>query len=149
MSSPQSSQTRHPSSTPPPQSSPSSPPPSSPTPLPTQPISTPPSTAPPPRPASPIAHTLPSKRALKAAALAQKIAHLEAELASIKAQQEEVLKQLPEGTDPDKVVKGHIHRLHVYNETKDVAMGLVGLVAVNRGVGVGEILEEFGVDGKD
>ncbi|RPA83032.1 hypothetical protein BJ508DRAFT_413696 [Ascobolus immersus RN42] len=155
MSSPPPTSPVHASSSPPPQSSPV------PTPNPAQTITTPatPTSTPPTtsqRHVSPIAHPIPtptaaapSRRAQKAAALEAKIAHLESELASVQAQHEKLEKELPEEKDPDKIVKAHIKRLHVYNETKDVAMGLIGLVAVNRGVGVGEVLEEFGVDGKD
>lgn len=45
------------------------------------------------------------------------------------------------------VIKAHIQRLHRYNEVKDVAQGLMGMVAEARGVRIGELYEggEFGV----
>ena len=49
------------------------------------------------------------------------------------------------------VIKEHIARLHAYNEIKDVAQGLMGMVADARGVRVAELYEggEFGVAEKD
>ncbi len=49
------------------------------------------------------------------------------------------------------VIKEHIARLHAYNEIKDVAQGLMGMVADTRGVRVAELYEEgeFGVGEKD
>jgi hypothetical protein len=38
-------------------------------------------------------------------------------------------------------VRRHIHLLHEYNEVRDVAMGLMGLVAENRGVTVGVVIK--------
>ena len=43
----------------------------------------------------------------------------------------------------------HISLLHDYNEIKDVAQMLMGLVAEQRGARVVEIMEEFGMDPKD
>lgn len=53
--------------------------------------------------------------------------------------------------DAKEVIKRHIQRLHRYNEVKDVAQGLMGMVAEARDVRVGELYEhgEFGVDEKD
>lgn len=42
-------------------------------------------------------------------------------------------------------VKRHIKLLHDYNDIKDVGQGLVGMIADNRGVRIGELYEEFGV----
>jgi len=49
------------------------------------------------------------------------------------------------------IIKEHIARLHAYNEIKDVAQGLMGMVADARGVRVAELYEEgeFGVGEKD
>jgi hypothetical protein len=49
------------------------------------------------------------------------------------------------------VIKEHIARLHAYNEVKDIALGLMGMVADARGVRVAELYEggEFGVAEKD
>lgn len=48
--------------------------------------------------------------------------------------------------DPNKTVQKHIKLLHEYNEMRDVALGLMGMVAEKRGVVVGEVMEEFGLD---
>ena len=44
-------------------------------------------------------------------------------------------------TDADETVKRHIDLLHEFNEVKDVAMGLLGMVAENRGVRLQDIME--------
>lgn len=46
-------------------------------------------------------------------------------------------------------VKNHIKLLHDYNDIRDVGQGLVGMIADNRGVRIGELYEEFGVGLKD
>lgn len=51
--------------------------------------------------------------------------------------------------DPSITVKQHIRLLHDYNEIKDVAQGLMGLIAEARGVRQIEVQREFGADEKD
>lgn len=46
-------------------------------------------------------------------------------------------------------VKRHIKLLHDYNDIRDVGQGLVGMIADNRGIRIGELYEEFGVGLKD
>lgn len=65
---------------------------------------------------------------------------LEGEIAEVKAK----LKN-----DPSITVKHHIRLLHDYNEIKDVAQGLMGLIAEARGVRQIEVQREFGADEKD
>jgi hypothetical protein len=49
------------------------------------------------------------------------------------------------------VITEHIARLHAYNEIKDVAQGLIGMVADAREVRLAELYEggEFGVGKND
>ncbi|KAJ5466699.1 DNA repair protein SWI5 [Penicillium diatomitis] len=61
---------------------------------------------------------------------------LESEIATLKSS----LKN-----DPSETVKRHIRLLHEYNEIKDVAQGLMGLIAEARGVRHVEVQKEFGV----
>ena len=51
--------------------------------------------------------------------------------------------------DPSITVKRHIRLLHDYNEIKDVAQGLMGLIAEARGVRQIEVQREFGAGEKD
>jgi hypothetical protein len=53
--------------------------------------------------------------------------------------------------DAGATVKAHIKRLHAYNEIRDVGQGLIGLIAEQRGVRIGECYDsgEFGVGAKD
>jgi hypothetical protein len=46
-------------------------------------------------------------------------------------------------------VKNHIKLLHDYNDIRDVGQGLIGMIADNRGVRVGELYAEFGVGLQD
>lgn len=46
-------------------------------------------------------------------------------------------------------VKQHIKLLHDYNDIRDIGQGLIGMIADNRGVRIGEIYGEFGVGFKD
>ncbi|KAI6816142.1 hypothetical protein KC340_g15188 [Hortaea werneckii] len=47
------------------------------------------------------------------------------------------------------VIKDHIQLLHKYNEIKDIGLGLMGLIADKRGVRIGTVMEDFGMDEKD
>ncbi|KFY62746.1 hypothetical protein V496_04421, partial [Pseudogymnoascus sp. VKM F-4515 (FW-2607)] len=53
--------------------------------------------------------------------------------------------------DAAATVKAHIKRLHAYNEIRDVGQGLIGMIAEQRGVRIGECYDsgEFGVGAKD
>ena len=42
-------------------------------------------------------------------------------------------------------IKEHITLLHRYNEIKDIAQGLMGLMAEGRGVQIKVVMEEFGM----
>lgn len=46
-------------------------------------------------------------------------------------------------------VKERIELLHGYNEIKDIGLGMMGLVAEQRGVRQIEVMEEYGVTSKD
>ena len=47
------------------------------------------------------------------------------------------------------VSREHIARLHKYNEIKDVAQALIGMIAESRGVRVRDCQQEFGLGDKD
>ena len=53
--------------------------------------------------------------------------------------------------DAKDMIKQHIQRLHSYNEIKDVAQALMGMIAESRGVRIKELYEslEFGVSESD
>ncbi|KAJ5443528.1 DNA repair protein SWI5, partial [Penicillium daleae] len=67
-------------------------------------------------------------------------AQLEAEIAEIKTQLI---------NDPSETVKRHIRLLHEYNEIKDIAQGLMGLIAEARGVRHVDVQQEYGVEEQD
>ena len=50
---------------------------------------------------------------------------------------------------PQSIVQRHIRLLHEYNEIKDIAQGLMGMIADGRGVRHIEVQREFGVGGDD
>ncbi|KAF7897349.1 hypothetical protein EAF00_005577 [Botryotinia globosa] len=82
-------------------------------------------------------------KALKLTSIQTRNANLKAEI----AQKREKIQEITEGLEkPAKqTVKRHIRLLHDYNDIKDVGQGLLGMIADNRGVRVGELYEEFGV----
>ncbi|RDW84732.1 hypothetical protein BP6252_02322 [Coleophoma cylindrospora] len=94
-------------------------------------------------------------KAIKMSSIQTRISSLEAEIASKRAKLAEVTEELkydaPANTayDPATTVKTHIKLLHDYNDIRDVGQGLLGMIADSRGVRVGTIYEEFGVDQKD
>jgi len=74
-------------------------------------------------------------------------AQLEADIANMRARLSDITTQLKH---PAAVtVKRHIKLLHDYNDIKDVGQGLIGMIADNRGVRIGELYDDFGVGLKD
>lgn len=47
------------------------------------------------------------------------------------------------------VIRTHIKLLQEYNAVKDVAQGLMGILAEKKGVRIVDIMEEFGIDGEE
>ncbi|KAE9378775.1 Swi5-domain-containing protein [Stipitochalara longipes BDJ] len=86
-------------------------------------------------------------KAMKIASIQNRISALEIEIASKRTKLEEVTKDLKQPAA--ETVKRHIRLLHEYNDIRDVGQGLVGMIADNRGVRIGELYEEFGVGLKD
>ncbi|KAG9242172.1 Swi5-domain-containing protein [Calycina marina] len=86
-------------------------------------------------------------KAMKIASITARNTALEAEIAEKRAKLEAVTKDLkhPAGD----TVKRHIKLLHDYNDTRDVGQGLIGMIADNRGVRIGDLYDEFGVGLKD
>ncbi|KAI6715973.1 hypothetical protein JHW43_001470 [Diplocarpon mali] len=107
-----------------------------------------------PNPSSPNPQSKSSKdilitelKAIKTASILARNASLAAEIATKRAAVLEVTAQL---TNPaHETVKRHIKLLHDYNDIRDVGQGLVGMIADNRGVRIGELYGEFGVGLKD
>ncbi|APA10442.1 predicted protein [Sclerotinia sclerotiorum 1980 UF-70] len=83
-------------------------------------------------------------KAMKLSSIQTRNANLRIEI----AQKREKIQEITQGLEqPAKeTVKRHIKLLHDYNDIKDVGQGLLGMIADNRGVRVGELYEEFGVD---
>ncbi|PMD24380.1 Swi5-domain-containing protein [Hyaloscypha hepaticicola] len=86
-------------------------------------------------------------KAMKIASIQNRISALEAEIATKRAKLDEVVKGLKQPAA--ETVKNHIKLLHDYNDIRDVGQGLIGMIADNRGVRVGELYAEFGVGLQD
>lgn len=86
-------------------------------------------------------------KAMKIASLKARNAALIAEIESERAKLGEVTKTLIHPAA--ETVKTHIKLLHDYNDIRDIGQGLIGMIADNRGVRIGDLYEEFGVDVKD
>lgn len=101
-------------------------------------------------------------------ALQQKKSNLESTLSTLQAQKAALVASttLPSGlampeswTEEEKTksalatanatIKEHISLLHKYNEIKDIAQGLMGLIAETRGVRVKVVMEEFEMGEED
>ncbi|CZT49731.1 uncharacterized protein RSE6_10615 [Rhynchosporium secalis] len=86
-------------------------------------------------------------KAIKIASIQARNASLEEEIRKKKAKLDEVTRELKHPAA--ETVKLHIKLLHDYNDIRDVGQGLVGMIADNRGVRIGELYEEFGVGLRD
>ncbi|ESZ97997.1 hypothetical protein SBOR_1610 [Sclerotinia borealis F-4128] len=82
-------------------------------------------------------------KAMKISSLQARNTQLRIEITQKREKVEEITEELEKPAD--ETVKRHIKLLHDYNDIKDVGQGLVGMIADNRGVRVGELYEEFGV----
>ncbi|KFY86702.1 hypothetical protein V500_07456 [Pseudogymnoascus sp. VKM F-4518 (FW-2643)] len=90
------------------------------------------------------------KRVKQIEAIKARNKDLAAEVSSMEAKLEDARGKL-KNPDAAATVKAHIKRLHAYNEIRDVGQGLIGLIAEQRGVRIGECYEsgEFGVGARD
>ncbi|KAH0538753.1 hypothetical protein FGG08_004707 [Glutinoglossum americanum] len=105
---------------------------------------TPPTTEPStPKTPAPDAKTLKRKLSLEA-----KLANLRAQIQELKARRDELRPQL-RNPDAAMTVKRHIRLLHDYNEIRDIGTGLMGMAADSRGVRVRDVYAEFGVEVND
>lgn len=101
-------------------------------------------------------------------ALEAKKAKLSTTLAELEQKRSELVQQtkLPSGLDmpadwseqrksdeavnsANAVIKEHITLLHKYNEIKDIAQGLMGLIADQRGERLGAVMQSFDMGEKD
>ncbi|MCJ1466073.1 hypothetical protein MMC07_004692 [Pseudocyphellaria aurata] len=82
---------------------------------------------------------------LQKANLEAKIAALESRIADVQAQEQEIRTKLKSPLPAATTVQRHIQLLHAYNETRDLATGLMGILADNRGVRACDIHAQFGV----
>ncbi|KAJ8065488.1 hypothetical protein OCU04_006169 [Sclerotinia nivalis] len=83
-------------------------------------------------------------KAMKLSSIQARNANLRIEIAQKREKTQEITQGLEQPAK--ETVKRHIKLLHDYNDIKDVGQGLLGMIADNRGVRVGELYEEFGVD---
>lgn len=67
----------------------------------------------------------------------------EQKLEDIKNQCSELISELDSDDDPEAVVKKHIGQLAKYNELKDIALGLITMIADQRKLRTTDILEEM------
>ncbi|KAJ5643017.1 uncharacterized protein N7484_005524 [Penicillium longicatenatum] len=88
-----------------------------------------------------------AEREQRLKALRASIAQLESDLSLLEKEVAESKAELR--NDPSTTVQRHVRLLHEYNEVKDAAQGLMGLIADAKGVRVAEIHKEYGVDEKD
>ncbi|KAJ5414530.1 hypothetical protein N7509_001157 [Penicillium cosmopolitanum] len=96
-------------------------------------------------PSPEVAHA--HKQSAKITTLQKSVTTLQSQIDSIQSDLNEIIPKLH--NEPDKTVKQHIHLLHSYNEIKDVAQGLMGLLAESRGERIGDVSRSFGMLDKD
>ncbi|KAF3283868.1 hypothetical protein TWF970_001039 [Orbilia oligospora] len=79
--------------------------------------------------------------------LIAQISTLESQLEILNSQVSSTTEKLE--NPPKATIKQHIKLLHDFNEIRDVGLHLIGMIADERGVGLKEVLGEFGVTEKD
>ncbi|CUM48679.1 unnamed protein product [Debaryomyces tyrocola] len=76
----------------------------------------------------------------------QRVVLKEQRLEDIKNQCSALISELDTNQDPEAIVKKHISQLKKYNELKDIALGLVTMIADQRQLRTTDILEEMKVE---
>lgn len=76
----------------------------------------------------------------------QQVVLKEQRLEDIKNQCSELISELDSNQNPEAIVKKHISQLKKYNELKDIALGLVTMIADQRQLKTTDILEEMKVE---
>lgn len=79
----------------------------------------------------------------------QRILLKEQRLEDIKNQCSKLISELDSNSNPEAIVKKHISQLKKYNELKDIALGLVTMIADQRQLRTTDILEEMKVELRD
>ncbi|KAK6350605.1 hypothetical protein TWF718_003794 [Orbilia javanica] len=79
--------------------------------------------------------------------LLDQISALESQLANLNSQVSSTTEKLE--NPPKATIQQHIKLLHDFNEVRDIGLHLIGMIADERGVGLKEVLGEFGVTEKD
>ncbi|GLB06908.1 hypothetical protein AtubIFM57258_002227 [Aspergillus tubingensis] len=88
-----------------------------------------------------------TQKDMKLSTLRASIASLQSQITETESQIEQIKAKLK--NDPSTTVKRHIRLLHEYNEIKDIAQGLMGLIADARGVRQVDVQREYGLDDRD
>ncbi|PYH74064.1 SWI5/SAE3 family protein [Aspergillus vadensis CBS 113365] len=88
-----------------------------------------------------------NQRDKKLSTLRASIVSLQSQITETESQIEQTKAKLK--NDPSTTVKRHIRLLHEYNEIKDIAQGLMGLIADARGVRQVDVQREYGLDDRD
>ncbi|RAL05606.1 SWI5/SAE3 family protein [Aspergillus ibericus CBS 121593] len=83
----------------------------------------------------------------KLSTLRTSIASLQSQITEIECQIAQTRTKLKD--DPSTTLQRHIRLLHEYNEVKDIAQGLMGLIADTRGVRQVDVQREYGVEDRD
>ncbi|KAI1004469.1 hypothetical protein K3495_g3741 [Podosphaera aphanis] len=86
-------------------------------------------------------------KAIKIASITARNTAIEADIASKFSRLQEINKELK--APAIDTVKHHIKLLHDYNDIRDIGQGLIGMIAEQRGVRIGDLYEEFGVGLQD
>ncbi|KAL8667599.1 MAG: hypothetical protein Q9202_000454, partial [Teloschistes flavicans] len=82
-------------------------------------------------------------------------AQLEAKIATLQVRIDETKVKLDGATaklkhpDPNHTVNGHIKLLREYNDIRDIATGLMGIMAEHRQLPMKRVYQELGLDEKD
>ncbi|KAJ5220735.1 uncharacterized protein N7469_009622 [Penicillium citrinum] len=75
--------------------------------------------------------------------LEKSLTTLQSQLETTQSELDNILPKLQD--DPTVTVKRHIHLLHTYNDIKDVALGLMTLLAESRGERLVDVQKGFGI----
>ncbi|MCJ1304945.1 hypothetical protein MMC08_007758 [Hypocenomyce scalaris] len=84
-------------------------------------------------------------KANKIAQLEAKIAAVQVQIEEVKAKKEKAYSQLKSPSTATQTVQNHIHLLHIYNQIRDIGTGLFGMIADNKGVQVKDVYGDFGL----
>ncbi|KAK9456373.1 Swi5-domain-containing protein [Dipodascopsis uninucleata] len=89
-----------------------------------------------------------SMKEAKEAVIKRRIEEKQSKLSELQQEYNDWIQKL-KNPDPNQTIKRHIRLLKDYNDIRDIALGLLGMIADTKGVRVADVMADYGVEIED